>query len=384
MRTPTQEAFFSIIRYEIAGTPLPEGFCVPDMDALVKLADDQDLTHLVYDALTKNGIPCSSEKAFKQYCAAIWRVEQLDHELQRLSGLFEDRKIDFIPLKGCVMRGLYPQRWMRTSADIDILFRQEQEKEAERLMAEELGYVNNDDHPCAYHGSLHSPENHIHIEPHWALFDGSDLKDLSIKAFSTVWERAVADPDGRASRYMMSDADLYAFHVAHMEKHFRKAGGCSVRSLIDLWMLDRLPDADIEGRRSLLEQCGLTQFEKKIKKLIYSWMDGEATENEYLEQYVLNCYLFGNQERGARIQTQKKGSARYILERIFMPYDQIKLLYPVLEGHPWLLPAMWVRRWTKVADRDSRKRFEGQVKSSVASDKNDQQELKDLLEYLGI
>ena len=65
MRTPTQEALLSIIRYEIAGTPLPDGFNVPDMDELIELSEKQDLTHLVYDALTRNGIPCSSEKAFK-------------------------------------------------------------------------------------------------------------------------------------------------------------------------------------------------------------------------------------------------------------------------------------------------------------------------------
>ena len=40
----------------------------------------------------------------------------------------------FIPLKGSVVRDLYPERWMRTSADIDLLIREDQEKTCEELL----------------------------------------------------------------------------------------------------------------------------------------------------------------------------------------------------------------------------------------------------------
>ena len=96
MRTKTQEEFLSLIRYEIAGAPLPDGFFVSDEDALIRLSELQDLTHLVYDALTKNGIACGSKKAAGQYFAALWRVEQIDYELGRMSELFEENGNHFI------------------------------------------------------------------------------------------------------------------------------------------------------------------------------------------------------------------------------------------------------------------------------------------------
>ena len=384
MRTPVQEAFLSLIRNEIAGTALPDGFNVPDMDALVKLADDQDLTHLVYDALSRNGIPCTSEKAFRQYCAALWRVEQMDHELAKMSALFEENGMDFIPLKGCVMRGLYPARWMRTSSDIDILFREDQEEEAERLLTEKLGYEAGDDSAFANHGNLHSPKNRIHVEPHCMLFHEIDSDRTYVDIFRSIWERAVPDPAGQGRRYMMSDADLYAYHVAHMEKHFRNAGGCSVRGLIDLWLLDRVPSADRKGRAEMIDRCGLNKFEEGIKKLIYAWMDGKPADNEVLEQFVLEGYLYGTQERKAGLKTTKKGRIGYALERIFLPYDEIKVLYPVLEKHPCLLPLMWVRRWAKVFDKESRDRVEGQLKASRNTDAGKIREFRDISEYLGI
>ena len=90
MRTKTQEEFLSLIRYEIAGTPLPEEFAVSDESALLKLSELQDLTHLIYDALQKNNIPCKNPIFMSQYFAALWRVEQMDYELGRMSELFEE------------------------------------------------------------------------------------------------------------------------------------------------------------------------------------------------------------------------------------------------------------------------------------------------------
>ena len=121
MRTPAQEELINIIRFEICGTPLPQGFSLTDEKALVELAKKHDLAHLVFDALSKNGLPCGSQLAMQQYFAAIWRAEQMDHELKSITDVFETEGIHFLPLKGSVIRNLYPETWMRTSADIDLL-----------------------------------------------------------------------------------------------------------------------------------------------------------------------------------------------------------------------------------------------------------------------
>ena len=384
MRTPTQEAFLSLIRFEIAGTPLPDGFAVPDMDALLKIAERQDMTHLVYDALTRNGIACGSSKARSLFFASMWRVEQMDYELERMAGVFEDHGIDFIPLKGSVVRDLYPERWMRTSADIDLLIREDQEKTCEELLVKELGYEYDTDTEYIHHGTLYSPNNHVHVEPHWTLFHEVHSDKRYVELFDRVWERAVPDPQGRGHRYMLSDADVYTYHVAHLEKHLHQGGGCSIKGLLDLWMMDIMPDADTEGRRKEIEEGGLTRFEDRMKDLIQCWMEGLPAENDQLEQFILEGSLFGSAEMDIEMQTRKKGRIGYISGRLFMPLSELKLLYPVLEKHPVLLPIMWIRRWGKAFDKDSRQRFEEQVKATINADKDDLAKLGELADYLGL
>ena len=383
MRTPVQEAFLSIIRYEIAGTPLPEGFIVPDMEALLELSEKQDLTHLVYDALTRNGIPCSSQKALKQYYAALWRVEQMDHEYQRMCGLFEEHGIDFIPLKGSVTRSLYPQRWMRTSADIDLLFRAEQEKEAEELMAAELGYEYAECGDSIAHGNLFSPVNHIHIEPHRTLFHDLNTNGNYVELFNDIWNRAQKDPDGSGHKYKMSDSDTYTFIVAHTEKHLHHDGGCSIKSLLDIWLMDRMPAADRNGRADMIGRADLTRFESIMKGLICSWMDGRPAESESLEQFILKGEMYTSWSRNIVLQTKNSGRFRYYLGRVFMPLDEMKLLYPVLNDHPLLLPVMWIKRWTKLTDKDTMKRVNQEVHVSINADKEELKEINEISDYLG-
>ncbi len=384
MRTKTQEEFLSLIRYEISGTPLPEGFTVSDEDALIRLSEKQDLTHLIYDALAKNGIQCTDKKAASQYFAALWRVEQMDYELGRMSELFEENGIDYIPLKGCVMRGLYPERWMRTSADIDILLRAEQEEKAEALLVSELGYEQDNEHAGVHHASFFSPENHVHIEPHRMLFHEIHT-DRYADVFNNIWDRSLPDPDGTEHRYVLSDADVYAFHLAHMEKHFHQSGGCSVRGLIDLWLLNRIPYVDAEGRKKRLKECQITTFEEKMHGLINAWMDGAPPENEYLEQFILEGYIYGNSERGAKLATVKSGKFGYILRRAFLPRSQMEGLFPVLKKHHWLLPVMWPVRWVKrLADKGSRRRMKTQIKSSLNADEATLDLIGKMSDYLGI
>ena len=384
MRTKTQEEFLNLIRYEISGTPLPEGFAVSDEDALIRLSEKQDLTHLIYDALAKNGIGCGSQKAMSQYFAALWRVEQMDYELGRMSELFEENGIDYIPLKGCVMRGLYPGRWMRTSADIDILLRAEQEEKAEALLVSELGYEQDNEHAGVHHASFFSPENHVHIEPHRMLFHEIHT-DRYADVFNNIWDRALPDPDGTEHKYVLSDADVYAFHLAHMEKHFHQSGGCSVRGLIDLWLMNRIPGEDAEGRKERLAECRIPVFEEKMRSLINAWMDGSPAENEDLEQFILEGSLYGNSVRGAELATVKRGKFGYIIKRAFLPRSQMEGLFPVLKKHPWLLPIMWPVRWVKrITDKGSRSRMKTQIKSSLSADEATLDLIGKMSEYLGI
>ena len=42
------------------------------------------------------------------------------------------------------------------------------------------------------------------------------------------------------------------------------------------------------------------------------------------------------------------GKVRYIMSRIFLSYDSLKVLYLTLQKHRWLTPIMQVRRWGRI------------------------------------
>ena len=121
----TEQVLFCLLRYEICGVALPAENFSYDPEALYRLAKHHDMAHLVADALSKNGILPENENlknAFeREQMLAVYREIQMRSVMQKIREIFCREKIRFVPLKGEVIRSLYPEHWMRTSFDIDIL-----------------------------------------------------------------------------------------------------------------------------------------------------------------------------------------------------------------------------------------------------------------------
>ena len=383
MRTKTQQELIDIIRFEIRGIPLPEGFSVSDEEALINITRKHDLTHLVYDALTKNGLPCCSQFAMQQYYASIWRAEQMAHELSSMTELFESEGIDFIPLKGAVIRPLYPEPWMRTSADIDMLFRKEDFDCAKDLAVERLGYTEDKEDQSPHHISLHVPGSGVHIELHHDLFADYHTSSAVREQMPEIWAQARAE-EGFAHLLRMSDACFYYYHIAHMVKHLSLTGGCPVRGLIDLWILDNLPQRDEEGRRQLIEKAGLSTFTGQMSALAKAWMEDGPVPSEELEQYILSGDMYGNLNSKAAIGVNESSAGGFILKRIFLPYDVLKYAYPALQKHKFLLPVFQVVRWTKVFRSKYRKRLKNQAEALARTSRGEVAQIHQVNQILGI
>ena len=387
MRTKTQDEFIQLLRFEMKGDALPEGFAVSDEEALIRLAEHHDLTHMVYDALTKNGLQCVSNVPMQRYYAAIWRCEQMDHELERLSALFAENGIDYVPLKGAVMRGMYPERWMRTSADIDILIRPEDMEKTGKLLVEKLSYkAENASLMDSHHDNFYSPVNKVHLELHKRLFDILNEKKPYYNAFQDIWEKAVPSPDGYGHRYCFKNDLFLLYHLAHIEKHASEAGGIAVRGLIDLWLINRASGSDNTTTEKLKEN-GLDVFAQRMSSLADAWMNDGPVDNEDLEQYIFEGYLYGSVDRKVAIGTQSKSRSNYLLKRIFVPYDLLKSLYPVIQKHPILTPVFEVVRWfERLTSKNTRARGarELQALKQIETAGEEHQTLAELRRYLGL
>lgn len=314
------------------------------MTDVIKLASKHDIAHLVVLGLLNNNLADEKIKAQLQQVVfrAVYRYEKLNYEFNQICGALEKAQIPFLPLKGSVIRAYYPEPWMRTSCDIDILVHKKNVRAAVAYLVENLKYT---EHKQNSHDiSLFSPSG-IHIELHFDLLEDY-LPCSSSEILTDVWN-VVKLKEGYSYYYEMPDDMFYFYHIAHMAKHFEN-GGCGIRPFIDLLILDSIQGADIDKRDKLLRQWNLLKFGNSVRKLSRIWFLNEQYDSvsQQMEDYILRGGVYGSVENRVTVQRQKNGGRiKYALSRIFYPYDILKYRYPIIQRHKLLTPFMEVCRW---------------------------------------
>ncbi|MBR2927382.1 MAG: nucleotidyltransferase family protein [Clostridia bacterium] len=382
----TIQILFSLLRSAIRGTVLTEEeqrlYSKERLAELLRISSRHDLSHLVAYGLQQNRL-ADEEKANIEKCIfkAVFREQRTTYEYGRLCNALEAAQIPFLPLKGSVIRVFYPEPWMRTSCDIDVLVQPKDLEAASSVLTEQCGYTK---HGQGSHDvSFYSPSN-IHVELHYELVE-EGIANESAAVLAGVWSTATVK-EGLTSFYEMPDAMYYFYHVAHMAKHFEH-GGCGIRPFIDLSILDRTSDADGEARDALLRRGGLLTFANAARKLSRVWLEGEEHDARSLqmERYVLEGGVYGNVENRIAVQQQKKGGRiRYALSRILLPYGELKFYYPVLQKHPILTPVMQVRRWFKIAFCGGARRAARELSYNQSLSTKEADVMKRFLEDVGL
>ncbi len=386
MDTKTSNVMFKIFRSAVRGELLLEEekalYSAEMLPSIVAAAKQHDILHLLVLGLKKNGLLTENEKSLhNQIFQAVYRYEQLQYELDSLCEALEKAQIPFLPLKGSVLRKYYPEPWMRTSCDIDILVHVEDLEKATAYLVDTLEFRKEGKN--SHDVSLFSPTG-IHLELHYDLVE-DDRANSAAKVLENVWDRVVKR-GGSEYHYEMPDELFYFYHVAHMAKHF-EGGGCGIRPFIDLLVLNNQVEFDKEKRQSLLEEGGLSKFGSQVELLSEIWF-GNAEHTEItgqIQDYILKGGVYGTNENRIAVQQQKQGGKfKYALSRIFLPYDVIKFHYPVLEKHKWLMPFMQVRRWCKLIFCGHLKRATHELKYNSALTKDAAEEAKTLLKNIGL
>ena len=372
------------IRYEVCGQNEPIAVSEDSVlfwSELYRLSKFHDLAHLVGDALIKNGLLPDGEiksKFEKQLMMAVYRYERINYELNSVREALNKAEIPFIPLKGSVLRRYYPEPWMRTSCDIDILVHEDDLNRAVASLTSDLSYRKEWKGP--HDVSLFS-ESGVHLELHYSLIEEKSIGQVE-SVLQAVWENA-APIDG-TSEYLLSDDMFYYYHIAHMAKHF-VVGGCGIRPFLDIWVLNHCKNTDSKERDALLTAGGLDSFAASAEHLSRVWFEG-ATHTDLtaqMEQYLLSGGVYGTTENRVSVQQVRKGGKfRYILSRIWLPYDALKFKYPSLEGKRFLLPFYEVRRWFAFPFRGNVKRSVHELKVNSTTSKNEQDAAKKMLSEL--
>lgn len=322
-----------------------------NFEDLFKLASQHSIANIAYYGLAKLDPlpPAETLSRFKSSCyAALLQEARQEVEVRKLLAAFEEQQIKCMPLKGYIIKHLYPEPDMRTMGDIDILIDKNQLKKARDIMLS-LNYI--EGQPLLYHDIYY--KNNVDIELHNALVP---KKDGVLSAyFSTVWQRARLII-GNNYKYEMSVEDNYIYMIGHMAKHFKETG-IGIRYILDIWVYKKyyMDQIDWNYIDNELKLAGLYDFNKRMEALSEYWFEGKCNNlflKEIAEFVISNTTHGSRNNKTLNIILQSSGNnkafkwlkLRYILWVLFPDIETMSEKYPVLNKVSFLLPIFWVYR----------------------------------------
>ncbi|MCR5137194.1 MAG: nucleotidyltransferase family protein [Oscillospiraceae bacterium] len=311
-----------------------------DLDRLYRTADCHLLTGIVGCALEAAGV---RDPAFVQARSkAVRRTVLFDTERAAVLAELEKSGIWHMPLKGCVLKDCYPQIGMRQMADNDILFDGTRADEVRAVM-ERLGFT-------AEHFGMGVHDSYFKLpvcnfEMHRALF--APVPGDAVSGYYRDIRSRMLQDEGSSFRYHLSPEDFYVYMIAHEHKHYQSSG-TGLRSLLDTYVYLKKMGARLDFGliAAELEKLGLSGFERQNRELSLRLFSCEALTpgDEAMFLYMLESGTYGIRKHSVQNQVARKGRWGYLWSRAFLPFAQMKTLYPVLSVLPPLLPLCWVLR----------------------------------------
>ena len=367
---------------------------------ILLLSEKHSLAALTYSALSRLEKKPDGETAEKwehAYRVCVHADIQQEFAWEEIKERFSEQRIKFLPLKGILLKSLYPEPAFRSMGDLDILYEEKNFEKIKTLMRES-GYEYRTESAGSNHQIFFRPPVTT-VELHRAL-----LNDTSPFAeyYKDAWRRALPTAEPFVCR--LSREDEYIFLLIHGHKHFSGAGS-GVRTVLDFWLylkrygkeLDRkyiatelsraqeiarqsasphaqeiacqsaspsiqetsqtaksenLRNTDPETAFNPFEEAAsdmivetaaeteapLEEFEKTLEREISLWFSAENPTLDETGVALLSDGVYGRIEKLWERKLQEKGKFKYFAERLFPPYKVMKQRFTLLEKLPFLLP----------------------------------------------
>ena len=307
-----------------------------------------------------------------QFFTAI-RFEEQEYQRNKITELFEENKIRHIHLKGSVIAKVYREPWHRPSRDIDILLPDKDIERAVSVLSDKLGYTLQES--MTNHDVSLFLNDAFHVELHYDLRkDGIDLND-AVDSMTPV--------NGKNYEYIISPEIIMLYHYAHMAAHFRN-GGIGLKSMLDLYLLEQNLKYDKDILNELLIKGNLKKFSESTLHLAKVWFDDEESDEitEYLGKYIIDSSAYGSMKHVVSVRMNDTNKLRYALKRIFLPYENLKYVYPILQKHKFLIPVYQVKRWFTLITPKRIGKVKNEVKTFLEMEKDTPNEVLDMLKEL--
>ena len=366
--------------------PLPEGFV---WDGVATLARIHRLTGFVIQGAARCGVSRSHPVITAmtlEFCKQVQYGRAQDRRLQQVLERFEAEGIEYMPIKGAVIKALYPKSECRTMGDADVLVHEERLPQIRQLLLE-LGLQElevTSDYEAAWGDSS------LKLELHTKLVS-KEYKRFA-QHFGTGWQ--LAKKQGDSNRYLLSPEDHLVYLVGHFAKHYLQGSICA-KDLCDFWIWNRsYPDMDQAYIRRALEALKLDAFYENISQMVACWFAGQQA-TEAVELMTAAAFAGGvcQQEDESALrgimrrradgeESLGKQKVKWFLHAVFPSASFLEYKYPVLKKWPVLLPVYWVRRWISILFRDRNKLKRGMM--VVKMNEKEQSEYQHHMDTVGL
>lgn len=321
---------------------------VMDYQRAFTLAEKQQLVPLIYYGALQDPAFFTNplmQLFMERSCAYIAHSSEQEELVASVCEAFSRNGVDHMPLKGTLLKKLYPAPEMRVMGDSDILIRMEDYPRIEKIMLD-LGL-----HPGkeSDHEYNWFSESGLQIELHKRLVPSYN-KDY-YAYYGDGWRLAKPSAEDPHA-FEMTPEDTFIYMFTHFAKHYRDSG-VGMKYVLDFYVYrSKNPDLDEEYIKKELKALCLYDFYRNIRHTLDVWFGDMPTDEmtDYLTSKLFEDGVFGRQELNVvseGVKLSKKGGsakARKKWGMVFPSYATMSLRYPVLKKCAILLPIFWIVR----------------------------------------
>ena len=347
MLTSFEKNMISIIRSSLDGTA-PELSRDIDWERTYEVAQEMQIVPLVCYGIEKLPNAFStieSKRLLKSTISYSFFCECQDKEIETVLEAFDKKQIEYMRLKGTILKRLYPQTEMRLMSDADILIKPEQYAVVKSTMIE-LGYKERveSDHEYIWLKDDFCIELHKRLIPSY----NKDYYDY----FGDGWRLANKKAE-KPNEYEMSKEDCFVYLFTHYAKHYRDAG-IGIKHITDFYVyLKHYDDLDWNYINKELEKLQLYNFWLTTKDVLNVWFGSQECDEKsaFVTHKIFSSTAYGTHEahvlsEGVKIsKSTKHVRTKRFFRSVFPAYKDLKQRFRFLRKLPILLPFAWLCHW---------------------------------------
>jgi len=349
-----------------------------EVKTLEVIAAKQSIIPIFKEGLKKMGyLDLLSESAIKSDAKCVYDYTQRKSSLDEISDVFDRASIQYVPLKGAVICEYYPQPWMRSSSDIDVLIHEDDLDKAKKLLNTQSSfeYTNREQYDANF------VNQYVHLELHFSL-ESSVVKIDN--ALNDPWKHIVQTNNSYRCSFT-PEYNLF-YILSHSAKHFIHNGGIGIRPILDIYVMKSHMEIDENKVIEFCEDAGIKGFYNECCKLLDVWFNGANHDevSRIFEDLVISGGVFGSKHLKIVSNKRKDSGKKYIRGRIFKTSEEIKNFHPRCRKYPVLIPFYQIVRWTQVAKARRPKEVLSEFKQADSIDKAEVEKYDKLMKAMGL